>query len=94
MSYAFEQLRTLAEERLPDAFAPEGDAAFALALDEDADLVLAMDRGGRAGARHSRPWEVRLPAAHRIGTRLPFTNNLPAAQNTEKSEKRRHGVLG
>ena len=33
MDYAFEQLRRLAEERLPDAFAPEGDAAFALALD-------------------------------------------------------------
>ena len=33
MNYEFEQLRTLAEERLPDAFAPEGDAAFALALD-------------------------------------------------------------
>ncbi len=26
----FEQLRTLAEERLPDAFAPEGDAAHKL----------------------------------------------------------------
>lgn len=33
MNLDFDQLRTLAAERLPEAFAPEGDAAFALALD-------------------------------------------------------------
>ena len=33
MNCEFDQLRTLAAERLPDAFAPEGDASFALALD-------------------------------------------------------------
>jgi hypothetical protein len=30
MDYEFDQLRRLAEERLPDAFAPEGDAAHKL----------------------------------------------------------------
>jgi hypothetical protein len=33
MNLDFDQLRTLAAERLPEAFAPEGDASFALALD-------------------------------------------------------------
>ena len=33
MNFEFDQLRTLAAERLPDAFLPEGDASFALALD-------------------------------------------------------------
>ena len=33
MNFDFDQLKTYAAERLPEAFTPEGDGAFALALD-------------------------------------------------------------